>query len=57
MTQCSPPLMDVPIYFLCTMNGSYLFTEHSGTYGYFVKDQKVGVEVYRRKLQVAVTGK
>ncbi|XP_073228960.1 fibronectin type III domain-containing protein-like isoform X1 [Porites lutea] len=38
-----------------TLTGSYLNAEHSGTYQCFVKDEETGVEVFSRKLQVAVT--
>ena len=40
-----------------TLTGSYLNAEHSGTYQCFVKDEETGVEVFSRKLQVAVTGR
>ena len=39
-----------------TLKGSFLKAEHSGTYQCFVKDTRTGVEVFSRKLQVAVTG-
>ena len=40
-----------------TLTGSFLNAKHSGTYQCFVKDEETGVEVFSRKLQVAVTGR
>ena len=40
-----------------TLKGNYLSTEHSGTYQCLVRDQITGIEVFSRRLQVAVTGK
>ena len=47
-------------YFLSddgTLTGNHLAAEHSGSYQCFVKDEKTGIEVFSRKLKVAVTGK
>ena len=40
-----------------TLKGNYLSTEHSGTYQCLVRDQITGIEVFSRRVQVAVTGK
>ena len=40
-----------------TLKGNYLSTEHSGTYQCLVRDQTTGIEVFSRRVQVAVTGK
>lgn len=40
-----------------TLHGKYLAPEQSGTYQCFVKDEATGVEVFSRKLKVAVTGR
>ena len=40
-----------------TLTGKFLQTEQSGTYQCIVKDQITGVEVFSRKIHVAVTGK
>ena len=40
-----------------TLTGNDLKAKHSGTYQCFVKDNITGVEVFSRKLQVAVTGR
>lgn len=40
-----------------TLIGQFLSSKHGGTYQCFVKDEETGVEVFSRKLQVAVTGK
>ena len=40
-----------------TLIGKFLSSKQGGTYQCFVKDEETGVEVFSRKLQVAVTGK
>ena len=40
-----------------TLIGKVLSSKQGGTYQCFVKDEETGVEVFSRKLQVAVTGK
>ena len=40
-----------------TLGGHYLNAEHSGSYQCFVKDEVTGVEVFSRRLRVAVTGR
>ena len=39
-----------------TLIGALLSSRHGGTYQCFVKDEETGVEVFSRKLKVAVTG-
>ena len=39
-----------------TLTGNYLTAEQSGSYQCFVKDEVTGIQVFSRKLQVAVTG-
>ena len=39
-----------------TLKGEFLTSKHGGTYQCFVKDEETGVEVFSRKLKVAVTG-
>ena len=39
-----------------TLIGKFLSSKHGGTYQCFVKDEETGVEVFSRKLKVAVTG-
>ena len=40
-----------------TLVGQFLSSKQGGTYQCFVKDEETGVEIFSRKLQVAVTGK
>lgn len=40
-----------------TLTGSYLTAKNSGTYQCIVKDQVTGIQVFSRKMKVAVTGK
>lgn len=40
-----------------TLIGQFLSSKHGGTYQCFVKDEETGVEVFSRRLKVAVTGK
>ena len=40
-----------------TLIGRYLEAKHSGIYQCFVRDQVTGIQVFSRKLKVAVTGK
>ena len=40
-----------------TLIGIFLSSKQGGTYQCFVTDEETGVEVFSRKLQVAVTGK
>ena len=39
-----------------TLIGQFLSSRHGGTYQCFVRDEETGVEVFSRKLKVAVTG-
>ena len=39
-----------------TLTGKYLASKNGGTYQCFVKDEETGVEVFSRKLKVAITG-
>ena len=40
-----------------TLNGKFLTSEQDGTYQCFVKDVTTGVEMFSRKLKLAVTGR
>ena len=40
-----------------TLTGKYLSSQHSGTYQCIVKDKDTKIEVFSRKLKVAITGK